>query len=840
MITLALSTIEYTKWNNETIVHLFGRDRKLCRWHITAYNLKPYFYVNEIDPVFKNSQIIRIEKLPNWESISHKKIKRITMHLPEDVGGNWDGTKQGLRERFQTTYEDDIKFTERIAVDTKIKSGFKVPREIIDCNKDPIIPVDFKANLRRLHFDIETSGKETKGKFPNWRNPINRIYCISCIDTYTLEMTEFVFRSDFKEKSFHLKFKNPLDSKFGFKPEYNVTIHKFTTEKAMLESFIAYVADIDPDIPTGWNARKFDFPYVIERAKRLQVEVKHLSPLRSVYVDKAKGQATIKGRIVFDTWAAYKKLLTSSEESTKLGFVSTKLFGIGKVEHAGIDHDYLHNINRLIRYNLQDSFLDYAIAENQRIFDFFYDVKCYAGCSFEDVLDNSRIVDMYMLYKAKENKLALPSKREIAKEKKSRGAVVLQPPKPGIYCWVVVFDLNSLYPNCIISLNMGADTIVRNPPEDMKKDLIHSPIEGVYFRKDRIGFLAGIIRELLDYRNQMKDEKKRYEKEGNTAMADLYDRIQTVVKFITNSIFGVMGFNVFRLYDKDIFDNILTVARIVITFSIKFVINSGYTLRYRDTDSIFINMKENTLEKVKKEANMLIDKLNQAYDKLKAIFNIESHTFKMKVDKVFKKILMVRIRDKTKNKVAKKHYAGLMENDEIEITGFDRSDMSRVGNKIMKTVIEMALRDKQDQIVQYLQNELEKLRNNKYTLAEIAFAKGISMEFSEYKTKGNWVRAAMWTNLHSALWGSQTNYGMESKPKFISIDPTKLPKAYERIDLIALDDHDYLPPEIVKAINWDIVIEKTIYNKIDTILEAIGIDWDDVIGKTNVKKLNKF
>jgi DNA polymerase, archaea type len=838
LINIAVSMIEYTKSDNGPIVHVFGRDKERVRWHIRVYNSFPYFYVNELETITRNPDIIKIQKMPGWQSITQDNVKKIIMRLPEDVGGN-QSEKEGFREKFKITYEDDIGYTSRFSIDNKIKSGIRIPNDIIDLKKDTIIPIEFKQDLRRIHLDIETSGRETKGRFPSIRHPINRIYCITTFDNYLNEFVCFVFHKTYKNKAiYNQKYEIPNECHgFGFKDTYPLAIQTYDNEKDMLYGFIEYFADKAADIGTGWNARKFDFPYIISRARFLKVNINKLSPLFSVWLDN-KNDAHVKGLIVFDTGVGYKTINTKEKESWKIDFVAHKIFGVGKIGHGGIDDDYERNRNRLIKYNVQDVFLDYAIGENQKIFQFFYDVKCYVGCSYEDVLNNSRIVDTYMLLKAAEANLVLPSKRNRDEEGRSRGAIVLEPPSAGVSYWVVVFDLASLYPNCFLSLNIGADTLVLNPTEEEMKNLIKSPVKGVYFRKDKKSFLARIILELLQYRDKMKEEKERYKKMGDDNMKELYDRIQTVVKFITNSIFGVMGFNAFRLYDKRVFDNILATARIVISFSIEIVQRLGYKLLYGDTDSIFVLMKGRTMEDVEKEGAILVDELNTGYKLLNKVFNTDNNTFKMKIDKKFKSIMMVKKMDS--DEVGKKHYAGILFDDSIEIVGFDRSDMSICGNTIMKKVLEMGARGQANEIPEYLRDQIKQIKTNKYHLDDISFSKGISQDFSEYKVKGNWVKAAEWTNKHSHLWGAQTNYRGGSKPKFVFVVPRLLPKIYEKTELVALDEFNNLPAELVRCIDWDRQIESTIKKKVMQILDAVGLNWDTIFSTHKVNRIGSF
>lgn len=44
----------------------------------------------------------------------------------------------------------------------------------------------------------------------------------------------------------------------------------FQDEKAMLEQWREFVAQVDPDVVIGYNVANFDFPYLMDRAKALK------------------------------------------------------------------------------------------------------------------------------------------------------------------------------------------------------------------------------------------------------------------------------------------------------------------------------------------------------------------------------------------------------------------------------------------------------------------------------------------------------------------------------------------------------------------------------------------
>jgi len=270
----------------------------------------------------------------------------------------------------------------------------------------------------------------------------------------------------------------------------------------------------------------------------------------------------------------------------------------------------------------------------------------------------------------------------------------------------------------------------------------------------------------------------------------------------------------------------------------------GYELYYGDTDSVFPILKHQNVENGSAELLGLVEKLNASYSALKPIFNVDQHYFQEKAEKIYRRFFMV-LKKGTK-KVAKKRYAGniVWEGepcDELDIKGFDRSDMSRVGNTITKTVLKMACYDKTTkEISDYVKCEVTKFRNKENPLTEIAFSKGIKKNIVEYAGKKDWIRAAEWTNAHSALWNGQTNFGLNSKPKYIYLLPNKIPAPYEKTNMIALDDNYFIPDELVKAIDYETLIDKTIRLKVESALDALGLNWDKLSSNTHIKSLKGY
>jgi DNA polymerase elongation subunit (family B) len=147
--------------------------------------------------------------------------------------------------------------------------------------------------------------------------------------------------------------------------------------------------------------------------------------------------------------------------------------------------------------------------------------------NYEDVFSQVRMWDTIIYNYLKKRDIVIPPKEKTDKDSKYAGAYVKEP-VPGIYDWVVNFDLNSLYPHLIMMFNVSPETLIdeRHPTVtvdkilnqelnfEMYKDYAICP-NGAMFRKDVRGFLPELMEKMYNdrvgYKDMMIKEKKELE-----------------------------------------------------------------------------------------------------------------------------------------------------------------------------------------------------------------------------------------------------------------------------------------------------------------------------------------
>ncbi|WP_256402962.1 DNA polymerase domain-containing protein [Halorubrum salinum] len=574
MITQIDYAVEGYGSDEYPVVHVFGRrpadrvdaDHDVVE-HVRVLGVEPYFYVPttdlDRDPVEEYDVVIGTREEDadgeTYESIRGEPLTRIVTRTPRDVGN--------IRDDFATTFEADILFPNRFLIDNGLNGGIRVEERRLDDEEGTIQvhegmlePAEVDADLRVNTFDIEVDDR--RGFPEDGEEPI---ICLTSHDSYDDEYVVWLYDAPEAEIP-------PPDDLPGYEgivgdesADLEFTVRTFEEEAAMLDAFVAYIDDTDPDLLTGWNFEDFDAPYVLDRLEVLDdgsqydLSVDRLSRIGEVW-RSGWGGPDIKGRVVFDLLYAYKRTMFTELESYRLDAVGERELGVGKERYTGDIGDlWEQDPERLLEYSIRDVELCVEIDRAQDVIAFWDDARKIVGCKLEDATTPGDAVDMYVLHMAYGN-FALPSKGQQEAEEFEGGAVF--DPISGVREMVSVLDLKSLYPMSMVTINASPETKV--DPGEYDGDTYQTPT-GVHFRKEPDGIIREMVNELLDEREEKK--ALRNEHDPGTEAYEQYDRQQGAVKVLMNSLYGVFGWDRFRLYDREMSAGVTSTNREVIDFT---------------------------------------------------------------------------------------------------------------------------------------------------------------------------------------------------------------------------------------------------------------------------------
>ena len=420
---------------------------------------------------------------------------------------------------------------------------------------------------------------------------------------------------------------------WGVKPfnhkRKDLTYHYCPSEYELLNHFINYWMVNVPDVITGWNIQMYDVPYICKRLNRVLGEklMKRMSNWGLV----TEGQVFINGRkhTTFDIGGLtqldyldlYKKFTYTNQESYRLDYIAEVELGQKKLDHSEFDtfkDFYTHGWQKFIEYNIIDVELVDRLEDKMKLIELALTMAYDAKANYADVFYQVRMWDTIIYNYLKKRNIVIPPKNKTDKGEKYEGAYVKEP-IPGMYDWVVSFDLNSLYPHLIMQYNISPETLLdeRHPTvtvdKILNKDLAFEMYKdyavcanGAMFRKDVRGFLPELMEKIYNerviFKKKMLAAEQEYEKTKNKELVKEIARcnnIQMARKIQLNSAYGAIGNQYFRYYKLENAEAITLSGKVSIqwimdkmnaylnkilkTEEVDYVIAS-------DTDSLYINM----------------------------------------------------------------------------------------------------------------------------------------------------------------------------------------------------------------------------------------------------------
>ena len=351
----------------------------------------------------------------------------------------------------------------------------------------------------------------------------------------------------------------------------------FDGEREMLAHFINWWAQNTPDIVTGWNCNLYDIPYICRRVSRILGEkwMKSLSPWNKVDEEEVYIQGRrniyydICGVSILDYLDLYKKFTYTNQESYRLDYIANVELGEKKLDHSEYDNFkefYTRDWQKFIDYNIKDVELVDRLEDKMKLLELAVTMAYDAKVNFDDVYSQVRMWDTMIYNYLKKKNFVVPPKKREKKDEKYAGAFVKEP-IPGLYNWVVSFDLNSLYPHLIMQYNISPETLWETRHHSASVEgILNEDVEfnskfatcanGAQYRKDIRGFLPEMMETIYNERTIYKKKMLQAKRDNETNPSAKLQRdiskfynIQMARKIQLNSAYGAIGNQYFRYYN---------------------------------------------------------------------------------------------------------------------------------------------------------------------------------------------------------------------------------------------------------------------------------------------------
>jgi DNA polymerase elongation subunit (family B) len=651
-------------------------------------------------------------------------------------------------------------------------------------------------------------------------------------------------------------------------------------EYDLLNQFLGYWQVNTPEVITGWNCTLYDIPYLAKRIGRVLGEkaVKALSPWGLVTSE----EITVTGRqhlvydiggiTVLDYLDLYKKFTYKAQESYRLDYIGEVELGKKKLDHSEYDtfkEFYTKDWQKFVEYNIQDVRLVDALEEKMKLVELAVTMAFDAKVNFHDVFYQVRMWDMIIYNDLKKKNIVIPPKKDESKSEKYAGAYVKEP-IPGVYDWIVSFDLNSLYPHLIMQYNISPETLLDEKfpgvsvDKLLKKEVDLSKLDGVtvcpngaQFTTKKRGFLPilmeRIYNERVIFKKKMLEAKKEYEKNKTKALEREIARcnnIQMAKKIQLNSAYGAIGNNYFRYYKLDNAEAITLggqlsirwieakmnsyINKILKTDDVDYVVAS-------DTDSIYLNLGplvESVYRGREKDAESIVsflDKICQmelekyisnSYEELAQYVNAYEQKMFMKRETIAERGIWT----------AKKRY--ILNAWDIEGVRFSEPKLKIMGieavksstpascRSMIKDALKLMMSGTEDDVIDFI--EKSRVQFKKLSPSDIAFPRTVS-DVDKYKSnlsiyaKGTPIhaRGALLFNHHIKDKKLTEKYNTINNGEKIKFCYLRKPNPIHE-NVISFINEFPIELGLMNYIDYDLQFDKAFLEPLKTLLDSIG------------------
>ena len=551
--------------------------------------------------------------------------------------------------------------------------------------------------------------------------------------------------------------------------------------------------------------------------------------------------------------------------------VANDELGERKLDHTQYDtfkEFYTKDWDTFVEYNKIDVELVDRIEDKIKLIELAITLAYDAKVNYEDVFFQVRMWDTIIYNYLRKRGIVVPEKeRGIVKNDKYAGAYVKEP-IPGVYDWVVSFDLNSLYPHLIMQYNISPETLVeeRHPTATVDRILNKEvKIEGEYavcangaqYRKDVRGFLPELMEKMYGdrvvFKKKMLAAKQQYEKTPTKALEKEIARcnnIQMAKKITLNSAYGAIGNQYFRYYKLANAEAITLSGQV----SIRWIENkmNGYLNKVlktedqdyviaSDTDSIYLNMdplvnavykeREKTTESVVSFLNQVCEKeleryIDNCYQELAGYVNAYDQKMQMKRENIADRGVWT----------AKKRYILNVYDSEgvryaepkLKIMGIEaiKSSTPAYCRTKIKEALKLIMSGTEDEVIDYM----ETVRQEFYKLSpeEVSFPRTVS-DVDKFKSsasiyaKGTPIhsKGALIYNFYVKKAKLDQKYPIIKNGEKVKYCYLKLPNPIREtvITFIQQFPHDL---DLAKYVDYETQFDKAFMKPLKSIMDVIG------------------
>jgi DNA polymerase I len=615
-----------------------------------------------------------------------------------------------------------------------------------------------------------------------------------------------LYGSNGRKQLFVLKREGIRQGNKQLPPDAVVTYFDADKEKELLLKL--FVALREYPFVLTFNGDDFDLPYLYNRAKNLGI-ARHQIP-----IDAGRRVFHVSHGVHIDLYKFFFNrsiqiyAFSNKYRDITLNEVGTAVLGLPKIAFEKPLSELSYT--ELAEYNLRDSeiTLNLTSYNDNLVMKLILALSRIARMPMEDVSRQgvSRWIRNFLYFEHRQRGMLIPNAEDILaikggtsttaiiKGKKYKGAIVVDP-VPGVHFNVAVMDFASLYPSIIKVYNLGYQTLLCRH-EECKSNKVPETDHWICTKEKALeSLLIGSLRDLRVkwYKSKSKD---------TTLPEDLrswYNVIPSALKVILNASYGVFGSPAFGLYCPPVAEATAAIGRHVITKTIEKARTLNIEVLYGDTDSLFL--KNPSHEQVE----------------IMAEWSKKTMGMELEVEKWYRYAVF---------SSRKKNYLGILKGGGVDVKGmtgkkrhipvYIKKAFYALEDRLEQVQSPAEFEEAKKEIKQIIRDRYLRLKQRRWgeTPEELAFHVVLGKPPSAYtKTTPQHVKAALMLE--------KLGYKMTAGDLITYV---KVVKGVKPMQL---------------ASNSEVDVDKYVaylHSTFDQILDALGLDFEEIIGLTKLER----
>ncbi len=489
-----------------------------------------------------------------------------------------------------------------------------------------------------------------------------------------------------------------------------------TDDKQVIQQFIKYMREFDPDVIVSYGGNSTDWNYLIKRSRRLErtfdVDRGCKEPHTSVYghvsftglanVDLADFVDVFPEVKVQTLWNLAQYLGVKTGEQQPIEDVEFAAYWDDSQKREALKQFCLNNARRV--QGCAGLLLDFGI-EFSNLTVLPLDHVMTAATGFR--------VESFLIRRVQKIGELTPKRVEQTYISYAGGLVLA--PKQGLHEDIAVLDFKSMYPNIMITYNLSPDTYIAPSETEPEGGVNVAPEVNYKFRKAPPGFYKEALEYLIAERGKIRKEMKTLD--PKSAEFQVLDARQKATKIVTNAAYGYAGWTGARWYIKPVAEAASAWGRHIILTTSQMAESKGLGVVYGDTDSLFLKNQPEHICELKTE--------------IRSRWGLE-----VEVGEVYTRLFFTE---------AKKRYAGLRQDGTLDIVGLEviRGDWANVAKSVQEHVLEIILKEQSTKkAVEYVHKVIGDLRGRRVAFRDLVIWKTLTKPVDGYAVRASHVEAA--------------------------------------------------------------------------------------------------